>query len=45
MLQRKTDGGRMMGEKISVWDIIEWTVGAILVIVLPVVWKCIIDPL
>lgn len=44
MLQRKTDGGRMMGEKISVWDIIEWTIGAILVIALPVIWKCLVDP-
>jgi len=34
----------MMGEKISVWDIIEWTIGAILVIALPVIWKCLVDP-
>lgn len=34
-----------MNDKISVWDIISWTVGAILVIAMPVLWKCIIDPL
>lgn len=33
-----------MGEKISVWDIIEWAVGAILVIALPVILKCLVDP-
>lgn len=34
----------IMSEKISVWDILWWTVGAILVITLPVIWKCLIDP-
>ena len=34
----------IMSEKISVWDIIEWTVGAILVIALPVILKCLLDP-
>lgn len=31
-------------EKISGWDILEWTVGAILVVALPVIWKCLVDP-
>ena len=34
----------MYDRKITGWDILEWTVGAILVIVLPVVWKCLVDP-